>query len=76
MSFKEGIDFYYDDNGLMVLTADYLRRRGHCCHSGCKHCPYEVEDKDANFPAELRLEEDPYQKYLDQADQESEDDKN
>jgi hypothetical protein len=32
-------DFYFDA-GLMVFTADYHRRRGYCCGSGCRHCPY------------------------------------
>ncbi len=35
----EGIDFYYE-NGFMVFTAEYLRKRGYCCRSGCRHCPY------------------------------------
>jgi hypothetical protein len=26
--------------GLFVLTAEYLRARGHCCDQGCRHCPY------------------------------------
>jgi hypothetical protein len=26
--------------GLFVLTAAYLRDRGTCCGSGCRHCPY------------------------------------
>jgi len=37
---KEGEDFYFDPNGLMVLTAEYLKKRGYCCESGCRHCPY------------------------------------
>ena len=32
-------DFYFE-NGLMVFTADYHLRRGYCCGSGCRHCPY------------------------------------
>jgi len=24
----------------MVFTAHYLRNRGYCCESGCRHCPY------------------------------------
>ena len=39
---QEGID-YYLDNGLLVFTAAYLRRRGYCCESGCRHCPYEQQ---------------------------------
>lgn len=31
---------YYLENGRMVFTAQYLRRRGYCCQSGCRHCPY------------------------------------
>lgn len=37
---REGTDFYYDEKGRKVLTADYLLRRGYCCESGCRHCPY------------------------------------
>ncbi len=35
----EGID-YDDENGFVVFTANYLRTRGYCCESGCRHCPY------------------------------------
>ena len=31
---------YYFENGFMVFTASYLQRRGYCCGSGCRHCPY------------------------------------
>ena len=37
----EGDDFYYNEEGFMVLTAKYLLERGECCGSGCKHCPYK-----------------------------------
>ncbi len=36
---QEGLD-YYIENGLMVFTAAFLQRRGYCCESGCRHCPY------------------------------------
>lgn len=36
----EGIDFYYNEQGLMVLTEKYLLERGYCCGNGCRHCPY------------------------------------
>jgi len=45
----EGID-YYIENGLLVFTAQYLRDRGYCCTSGCRHCPYGYERFD---PAEI-----------------------
>lgn len=35
----EGRD-YYTEGGAMVFTASYLERRGYCCGSGCRHCPY------------------------------------
>jgi hypothetical protein len=31
---------FYMDRGLMVFTAAYHRRRGFCCGSDCRHCPY------------------------------------
>lgn len=37
--FVEGVDYYFE-NGLMVLTARFLEKRGYCCGSGCRHCPY------------------------------------
>ena len=36
----EGED-YYLEGAAMVFTARYLLRRGHCCDSGCRHCPYQ-----------------------------------
>ena len=32
-------DFYLE-NGKMVLTKKYHIKRGSCCGSGCKHCPF------------------------------------
>lgn len=43
---KKGIDYYLDEKGRMVFTADYLLRRGYCCESGCKHCPYGFTEKE------------------------------
>jgi len=34
-------DFYFD-GGLMVFTEAYHLRRGYCCDSGCRHCPFEA----------------------------------
>jgi hypothetical protein len=31
---------YYIENGFYVFTAEYLKGRGYCCKSGCRHCPY------------------------------------
>jgi len=32
---------YYFENALLVYTAAYHLKRGYCCGSGCRHCPYE-----------------------------------
>jgi hypothetical protein len=41
MSWIEGEDYYQDADGLVTLTAKYLRERGFCCGKGCLHCPYD-----------------------------------
>ena len=33
-------DFYYE-GPYMVFTAAYHLRRGYCCNSDCRHCPYK-----------------------------------
>ncbi|WP_092900923.1 DUF5522 domain-containing protein [Algoriphagus aquimarinus] len=33
-------DFYFNEQGLMVFTKKYHLKRGYCCGSGCKNCPY------------------------------------
>jgi len=42
--FVEGVDFYFE-NGFMVLTAVFLKKRGYCCNNGCRHCPYPKAEK-------------------------------
>ena len=37
---KEGVDYYINEDGLLVFTALYHRKRGYCCGNKCKHCPY------------------------------------
>jgi hypothetical protein len=41
----EGEDFYWE-GPYMVFTAAYHLKRGYCCNSGCRHCPY----RDVNTP--------------------------
>ena len=36
---REGFD-YYVEHGLYVFTEVFLLKRGYCCESGCRHCPY------------------------------------
>jgi Family of unknown function (DUF5522) len=35
----EGIDFYKEGEKV-VFTSVYHLKRGYCCHSKCRHCPY------------------------------------
>jgi hypothetical protein len=32
-------DFYYE-GPYLVFTAAYHLKRGYCCNSDCRHCPY------------------------------------
>ena len=32
-------DYYYE-GPYLVFTAAYHLKRGYCCNSGCRHCPY------------------------------------
>ena len=40
----EGVHYYVNDNGYVVLTSQYLSERGYCCGNGCLHCPFEYEN--------------------------------
>ena len=42
----EGEDFYRE-GAYVVFTARYHLRRGRCCESNCRHCPYRVESESA-----------------------------
>jgi hypothetical protein len=37
-------DFYWEQ-GKMVMTESYHKRRGSCCGNGCLNCPYEPKHK-------------------------------
>ena len=42
-------DYYYED-GMLVFTAEYLKNRGYCCRSGCRHCPYGYKAEEESPP--------------------------
>lgn len=44
----EGRDYEIDEQGLVVFTRAYLLRRGHCCESGCRNCPYGFRSRSAS----------------------------
>jgi len=36
-----GIDYTIDpETGYLIFTRAYHLKRGSCCGSGCRHCPY------------------------------------
>jgi hypothetical protein len=41
--FTEGEDYYLNEKGLITFTEKYHLRRGYCCGSGCRHCPYDYD---------------------------------
>ncbi|MEO6549011.1 MAG: DUF5522 domain-containing protein [Ferruginibacter sp.] len=50
---NEGEDYYFNEDGFMVLTKKYLLDRGNCCGNGCKHCPYNFVNVAEPKKAEL-----------------------
>lgn len=40
----EGIHYYINEDGYVVLTKQYLLEQGSCCGNGCLHCPYNYEN--------------------------------
>jgi hypothetical protein len=36
---------YYFEGPLMVFTAAHHLKRGSCCGSGCRHCPYRADER-------------------------------
>ena len=42
-------DFYKSEEDYIVYTEKYHLKRGYCCKSGCKHCPYGYDKKTDSF---------------------------
>ena len=40
----EGVDYYINQDGFLVLTEKYHLEKGYCCGLGCLHCPYNYEN--------------------------------
>ncbi len=38
-------DFYLSEEGYKVFTEKYHLKRGYCCQSGCRHCPYDFKNQ-------------------------------
>jgi hypothetical protein len=48
----EGVHYYINEDGLVVLTEKFHLERGYCCGNGCKHCPFDYK----NVPEPKRSE--------------------
>jgi hypothetical protein len=42
-SLIESVDYYFNEDGQMVLTEKYHLEKGFCCGLGCQHCPYDYD---------------------------------
>ena len=47
----QGVD-YYLEGAKFVFTSAYHLKRGYCCNSRCRHCPY---GKDGGMSAHIEL---------------------
>ena len=47
-------DFYVEGH-LVVFTGQYHRRRGYCCGSGCRHCPFDAMEREIAFGPPRKL---------------------
>ena len=52
----EGEDFYRE-GPYVVFTETYLRKRGYCCESGCRHCPYKNVEGTEETDSGLRTQD-------------------
>lgn len=39
----------------VVFTAEYHRRRGYCCGSGCRHCPFDLLERELGAQGSLTI---------------------
>ncbi|MEO6283174.1 MAG: DUF5522 domain-containing protein [Dyadobacter sp.] len=36
---------FYKEGGNFVFTEAYHLQRGYCCKNGCRHCPFQLTQK-------------------------------
>lgn len=41
-------EYFYIENGYYVFTEKYHLKRGFCCKSGCRHCPWNFKKNKEN----------------------------
>ena len=50
---------FYMDGPYIVFTEAYHLRRGWCCQSGCRHCPYGYDKSSSSAQADKPASENP-----------------
>jgi hypothetical protein len=54
----EGVHYYINQDGYIVLTEKYHLEKGFCCGMYCLHCPYNYENvSETHKPPKGDLEE-------------------
>ncbi|WP_299290859.1 DUF5522 domain-containing protein [uncultured Mucilaginibacter sp.] len=49
-------DFYLDENGNTVFTAQFHLKRNYCCKNKCRHCPWKyTSEKQKKLPSHKLL---------------------
>ena len=51
-------DEYYFNQGKLVFTESYHRKRGKCCNNSCKNCPWKKDLSEGDEYRERYFEED------------------
>ncbi|MCC7232854.1 MAG: hypothetical protein IT242_07925 [Bacteroidia bacterium] len=46
-------DYYISPEGYIIFTEKYHLKRGYCCQSGCRHCPWK-DHRDADGRTRVR----------------------
>ncbi len=46
-------DYYLTGEGFIVFTEKYHLKRGYCCQSNCRHCPYKEKSSRQNQSSNL-----------------------
>lgn len=60
MSFTDKFDpedYYLSPEGYIIFTEAYHLKRGYCCNSNCKHCPWKDSKKSIETNANLSKQE-------------------
>lgn len=54
-------DYYLTEEGFLVFTEQYHLKRGYCCQSNCRHCPYKDKSRQQNYSGNQADEKDKHE---------------